>query len=124
MPKGQRGSIVSFASQSPMPFGWEGFDALFYWEVAIVCQDGSPMPFGWEGFDASRKRPRTWRSAPVSPMPFGWEGFDAMALLPPERRDGHGLQCLSAGRALMPGLVMLSSCNIYVVSNAFRLGGL
>ena len=37
----------------------------------------SPMPFGWVGFDAGASRRRfrflNWKS----PMPFGWVGFDA-----------------------------------------------
>ena len=82
-------------------------------------------------------------------MPFGWGGFDAFllivvlgltvlclqclsaggALMPDEKgfkrfMSWARLQCLSAGGALMPFRKFFKGKALFLVSNAFRLGGL
>ena len=86
-----------------MPFGWGGFDAAGKPRASrAIHEDKSPMPFGWGGFDANDENLDIAFSRLWSPMPFGWGGFDANHHGIQALFRQNGLQCLSAGAALMP----------------------
>ena len=85
-----------------MPFGWVGFDANNHTRQGRFVGVLSPMPFGWVGFDAFMRVASLECMDLRSPMPFGWVGFDAQKIFLLAMLCVFGLQCLSAGWALMP----------------------